>query len=124
MSVPVDVETLAARLEEFGPGAFLITAASGGRPHVVSITATFVDGELVCTAGATSRANLISSETATLLWPGRPSDDYALIVDGTPQALDAEDPVRVRPTRAVLHRLAVAPEDLPTCIRIESAEPG
>lgn len=117
MSVPVALDELARRVEEYGPHPFLVTSGGDRRPHVVSVAATFDGQRFSVEAGRTSRGNLVDG-SATLLWPsvGGP---YSLIVDGDPH-LDGDDaPVTITPTRAVLHRLASAPSDLPSCVRIE-----
>ena len=44
----------------------------------------------------------------------------ALEPDNSPGSVqNPDEPVTVTPTRAVLHRLAGAPDDLPSCVRIE-----
>jgi len=116
MSVPVALEELARRVEEFGAYPFVISASHERQAHVVSVTIRFDGARFSFAAGQTTRTNISSSEAATLLWPGA-GGPYGLIVDGT-AALDG-DAVTVTPTRAVLHRLADAPEDLPSCISIE-----
>jgi hypothetical protein len=116
MSVPVELGELRERLEEYGPIAFLVTTGDGGRPHVVSVSVS-LDGErLVAGAGRTTSANVAATPTVSLLWPARDGGAYCLIVDG-----DAEvdgDRVRVEPTRAVLHRLADAAGEGPSCITV------
>ncbi len=126
MSVAVSLEALAARIAEFGPHPYLVTAGAQGGPHVVSVTAR-VDGDhLVVEAGNTSRANVAANAAATLLWPAPAGEDYSLIVDGEGEPPEAQDrPLVVRPTKAVLHRVANASDDLPSCIRIgEDEEPS
>jgi hypothetical protein len=114
----VALDQLARRVEEFGVHPFLVTTGDDRRPHVVSITAQFDGAHFSFSAGKTSRANIDTAGTLTLLWPAV-DGPYALIVDGAGR-LDGED-VTVTPTRAVLHRLTDAPDDLPSCIRIEPA---
>lgn len=112
------MDELARRVEEFGDHPFLVTTSAEGHAHVVSVTVAFGDGQLSSSAGATSRANVANAGSATLLWPGA-GGPYGLIVDGTAD-VDGET-VTVRPTRAVLHRLADASEARPSCVRIEAA---
>jgi hypothetical protein len=118
MSVPVAVDALAKQIDEFG-GAFLITAGSDGEVHVVS-AAPRVDGDaLMVGAGRSSRANIAANPKVTLLWPAAPGGDYSLIVDGAVVAnVDGDDDVRVRPDRAVLHRVVDAPGEGPRCIDV------
>ena len=55
-----------------------------------------------------------------MVWPG-PGDEYCLLVDGLARHYgDAEsETIAVQPTGAVLHRLAGAPADLPTCVPLD-----
>ena len=117
MSVPVAMDELARRVEEFGTHPFLVTTSPDGRAHVVSITVAFDDAQLSLRAGRTSRANVAETASVTLLWPGN-KGPYGLIVDGTAH-LDGET-MTVTPTKAVLHRLADASEALPSCVPIET----
>jgi hypothetical protein len=116
MSVAVALDELARRLDEYGVHPFLVTCGADARPHVTSVTVGF-DGEVFSlSAGRTSSANVVHHPTATLLWPGT-GGPYSLIVDGASRSVD--DTNVLEPTRAVLHRLAAAPADLPTCVPIE-----
>jgi len=116
----VALEELARRVDEFGPHPFLVTTSSEGRAHVVSVAAQFDGAQFSLQPGRTSRTNLAGNESVTLLWPGA-GGPYGLIVDGAAR-LDGDDAVTIAPTRAVLHRLADASEDLPSCVRIEEPQ--
>jgi hypothetical protein len=116
MSVAVSLEELARRVEEYGSVAFLVTTDGTGS-HVVSVRVTFDGRRFTMHAGSTSRRNLASSASATLLWPSPDAGPYCLLVDGS--AGSDEDVAWVEPTRAVLHRLADADPDLPSCVRLE-----
>jgi hypothetical protein len=121
VSVPVALDELGRRLDELGSHPFLVTTSADRRAHVVSVTAPFDGSRFAVPAGRTSRANAAVNDAVTLLWPGA-GGPYALIVDGTAQVdadTDAEI-LMVTPTRAVLHRLADASDELPSCVRIES----
>jgi hypothetical protein len=74
---------------------------------------------LVAPAGSSTSRNAQARPSVTLLWPGPPGGDYALIVDGAASVRDGA--IAVRPTRAVQHRLATADQALPNCVAIESA---
>lgn len=115
MSVAVALDELRRRVDEFGPLAFLVTTGPEAGAHVVSVGVSFDGEHLRLPAGRTSSANVERTGTATLLWPG-PGGPYSLIVDG--QASCEDGAVVVRPTRAVLHRLADAPDELPSCVTI------
>lgn len=121
MSVPVDVAALAEEVARFGDVAFLVTAAPGARPHVVSVRVALVDGRLHLTAGRTSRANVAVAPEVALCWPGGPGADYCLLVDGTAVADDTAETVTVTPTGAILHRLAGADATLPSCAPLDAA---
>jgi len=116
VSGTVALDELARRVAEHGPVAFLVTTGTDARSHVVSVAVSF-DGETFAfAAGTTSTANVEANPAATLLWPGT-GGPYALIVDG--RARRGDDGLVLDPTRAVLHRLAGASADLPSCVRIE-----
>jgi hypothetical protein len=147
VSVPVDLQALRDRLGEFGSRAFLVTVGDDGRPHVVSVHVG-VDGDrLVVAAGRRTSANVAARPDVTLLWSapvgpggsiepgdagcGDPTDspgdldDYGLIVDGAGELVDADDAdpplppvVAIRPTAAVLHRLADAAGGGPACVPV------
>jgi len=119
MSVAVSLEELARRVEEFGSIAFLVTT-DGTSPHAVSVNVSFDGTSFSTPAGRSTQRNIDSSAIATLLWPSRDGGPYSLIVDG--EAHNDGDTAQVRPTRAVLHRLADASTDLPSCVRIEAAD--
>ncbi len=118
MSAPVSLDELARRLDGLGPLVFLLTT-DGSSPHVVSALVEFDGARFSLTVGRTSGANMESTGRATLLWP-EADDDYSLIVDGDADVVVDDEAVRLRPTRAVLHRRATASTDLPSCIRIEA----
>lgn len=122
MSLPVDVAALATELARFGDVAFLVTAPPGGRPHVVSVRVVLVDGVLTMTAGRTSRANATAAPAVALCWPGAPGAEHCLLVDGEATVDAVAETVVVRPTGAILHRLADASPDAPSCVPVERAE--
>jgi hypothetical protein len=119
VSVPVALDELRQRVEEFGSHPFLVTTSADGRAHVVSVAAPFDGSRFSMPVGRTSRANAAANETVTLLWPGA-GGPYGLIVDGAAEVDIEAELLNVTPTRAVLHRLADASDELPSCVRIES----
>jgi hypothetical protein len=123
MSVVVDVEALADQVRQHGPAAFLISVSDDGRPHVVSVSVSVDDGLLRARVGRHSSANLRARPDLTLLWPAGPGAAYSLLVDGHVEAVldPAGGPVAVRPTSAVLHRVADAAGSGPSCLPVESA---
>jgi hypothetical protein len=114
------LDELARRVDEYGALAFLVTASDDRRAHAVSVAVAFDGERFSMSAGRTSRANVADGGTVTLLWPGT-GGPYGLIVDGTGAVDESAETITVTPTRAVLHRLAGASEDLPSCVRIEPA---
>jgi hypothetical protein len=114
----VSLEQLRQQLHAFGDRPFLVTVGAEGRGHVVSVQAQLDGSALVAAAGRTSRANIADNAAVTLLWSAPAGGPYSLIVDGS-ASISADDAVVVRPERAVLHRLAGAPDDLASCVRLE-----
>ena len=123
MSVAVPIEALREQLEEFGPTPYLLTVGADGRAHVASVRAVLDADHVQVSAGRTSRANAAENPAATLLWPAATGAPYSLIVDGEVDISDdgPEGELAIRPTRAVLHRVADASADLPTCVTVEDA---
>jgi hypothetical protein len=117
VSIPVALDALRARLDEFGEGAYLFTVGEDRRPHVVSVRVACDADGLTMHAGRRTAANLEALPDFTLLWPSMNGGDYSLIVDAvvtTPP--DADGAFAARPTSAVLHRLATASGSGPTCL--------
>lgn len=117
MSVPVAVEALRAETGRHGLVAYLCTVSDRATPHVVSVELTWDGDALVASAGRSTCANATARPTVTLLWPPGPAPGYSLVVDAT-AAVDG-GVVRLAPTSAVLHRLAGATVDGPTCRPVE-----
>ena len=118
MSVPVELEELRDRLAAYGAVGLLITVGDDGRPHVVSVAVSIDERELVAGAGRTTSTNIGANPAVSIVWAAPPGSDYCLIVDGSARVQD--DRVRVTPGRAVLHRIAGAPGEGPSCITVLS----
>lgn len=102
MSIPVDVADLARVRTAFGAG-FLITVSAQGRPKVVTVEPTVLDGLVTVTApGSGTLANAAARPDVTLAFPPREEKGFTLLVDG--RATVEGDVLRVAPTSAVLHR--------------------
>jgi hypothetical protein len=122
MSLPVELAALRDRLAEYGDSAFLVTVNEDATPHVVSVVVAYENDQLVLSAGRTSRRNAAHNSTLTLVWPPRPDPAYSMIVDGTSaDAGDEAGPMTIEPRSAVLHRVAGAPGDGPTCLPLDEA---
>jgi hypothetical protein len=117
MSVPVDLPALEATAGALGDEAILATVTDGSTPHLVSVIVRWRDGRIEAGAGRRTAANIAARPSVTLLWPTRHDDAYRLIVDGA--ATVTGDTVTVTPTFAVLHRIAGASGDGPSCLPVE-----
>ncbi len=120
MSVPVDLAALETLVGALGPETLLATVSDDGRPHIVSVVATWNDGAIACGGGGRTRANATVNPTVTFIWPTVHEDAYRLIVDGTAAVDDAGARIVVTPTFAVLHRISTAPDTGPTCVPVEA----
>jgi hypothetical protein len=104
MSVKVDLNQLSGALNDFAM-AYLITVGDDFHAHTVAVDPVFADGVFdLGPVGKTTRTNVARHGDVTLLWPPREPGGYTLIVDGRGDL--AGEPLRVRPSRAVLHRAA------------------
>jgi len=112
MSIPVALEELRAAVADTDRAPFLLTVSDDGRPHSVAVDASWNDDELELPVGNRSMANASARPLVTLLWPARDAGGHTLIVDAdvtTARGTGEDDNVvRVRPTRAVLHRPAAS----------------
>jgi hypothetical protein len=118
MSVPVELEALADKVEEFGAGAYAVTADAQATCHVVSVRAVWQGDELVIGAGRHTSDNVTATGGVTLLWPAPLGEPYSLIVDGEGRVETDGATIVVRPTRAVLHRVAGADAALDSCVKL------
>ena len=115
---PASPPDLAAQIAAYGTSAQLVTVTGEGRPHVVAV-AVALDadgGRLEMATGATTRANVAVHPAVTLLWAAPAGGDHSLMVDG--EAEVGDDGVTVRPSSALLHRVAHATADVPRCLAV------
>ncbi|HEU4360878.1 MAG TPA: hypothetical protein VFR27_05145 [Mycobacterium sp.] len=105
MSKAVDLDRLAEVLRDYR-FAYFITVDDDFHAHTTTVTPTYDAGLFdVGPIGRHGRANLSSRGGVTLVWPPREVADYSLIVDGHAELpADPAGAVRVKPTRALLHR--------------------
>ncbi len=115
MSIPVALEKLRAEAELRGATPYLLTVSDDGRPHSVSIAASWDGVALVAKTGKRTAANVAARPRVSLLWVPREPGGYSLIVDGdgTVDSTGDDPRVVVRPTRGVLHRPAASPSAVP-----------
>jgi len=130
VSVAVALDELRAALDGLERAPYLVTVSDDGRPHVVAVAWGWRDDELDVPAGDRSLANAAARPDVTLLWPANAAGGYTLIVDAT--AVHAEgrgtgdNRMRLRPTRAVLHRPARGPTGTACgadCVPLPAAAP-
>jgi len=114
VSIPVDLAALRAQVLRFGANAILVTTSDDGPPHVTSVVVTFTGDNLAMGAGRRTRANVAQRPDVALVWAAEIDPDYCLIVDAVVDEPPGETLI-VRPTAAVLHRLASASAELPQC---------
>jgi hypothetical protein len=122
MSVAVDIAALRERIAEYGERAYLVTVGDDVAPHVVSVEATLDGAHLTVRVGSRTATNLSDRAAATLLWPPPPGGAYSLLVDVSATAPVTAGPCTLRPDSAVLHRVAGADGEGPTCQRIDGAD--
>jgi hypothetical protein len=95
---------------QFGPSAYVITVTGDGRPHVVSVVVDWSDDRLVFGAGRSTLANAAERPEIALFWAPIEPGGYSLIVDGRAERdQPGSDRIRLQPSKAILHRSAVAP---------------
>ena len=108
MSVRVEIDELAERLDEFGVTPYLLTTSADGRPHATHIVVGLVGRELVCGVGRKSAQNAADRAAVCLLWPPTETGGFSLLVDGDAVVDSGNDEtqLRITPIAAVLHRNA------------------
>ena len=112
MSITVPLDELAGRIAQRGAG-YLLTAADGGRPHVLHLNFG-VDGVVLrAEVGRSAVANITAQPEVSLLWPASDDQTYSLIVDATATIEhdsaagdDAPATAVITATGAILHRPA------------------
>ena len=115
MSIGVELDRLREAIAETDRAPYFLTVGDDGRAHSVAVDWRWHDDELELSVGNRTLANAKARELVSLVWAPRERDGYSLIVDGdvthTEGTGSGDNLVRVRPTRAVLHRPAVGPGD-------------
>ncbi len=106
MSVKVDLDQLTEALADY-TFAYLVTVGDDYHAHTVAVEPQLGDGVIdVGPVGGSTRRNLTAHGNVTLVWPPSRRGGYTLIVDGHGQPADADAPLHIVPSRAVLHRKA------------------
>jgi len=113
VSIGVALERLRDEVVRYGPNPFVLTVSEDGRPHAVSVTIAWEGDNLVAGCGRSTALNAAARPEISLLWPPVEPGGYSLIVDCT--AFVADQQLRLRPSRGVLHRSAPSPDPLRSC---------
>lgn len=124
MSVPVELDALRDRIAEYGDHPFLVTVNDDGTAHVTSVSVRVDGDDLVCGAGRRTRANVAERPGVSLLWPTGPDPAYSLIVDAAAVVDEGSEDARLTPHSAILHRVAGAAGDGPTCLPVSEPPAG
>ncbi|MBS9532824.1 pyridoxamine 5'-phosphate oxidase family protein [Mycobacterium sp. M1] len=105
MGKTVDLDRVATLARDYS-FAFLVTVGDDHRAHTTAVTPSYADGLFdIGPVGRHGWANLTAHPAVTLAFPARDVTEYSLLVDGEAELSDdPESPVRVRPTKALLHR--------------------
>ncbi len=115
MSIPVELEALRDTIADLARPPYLLTVADDGRAHSVAVDCSWRGDELELPVGNRTLTNAAARPLVSLLWPPNDVGGYSLIVDAevthTAGTGAGDNRVRVRPTRAVLHRPAASATD-------------
>ena len=114
----VDVlHRLGEAVAERGPGAYVLTVSSDGRPHAVYLNVVWNDGRLIAEVGQSTAANAKARPEISMLFPVRAVGDYSFFVDGraTVESGGGVNRLVLTPTRAVFHRHGPAPDPNSSC---------
>ena len=106
MSVPVPLDELPQRIEQFGPYPYLLTVAADGRPRANSVSVQWHRNLLMIRPGRRTAENVAANEAVALMWPAPEPGSHALIVDGWAAIHDSPETnlvLFVQPGKAVLH---------------------
>jgi hypothetical protein len=114
MSISVELAELHAAVQDLERPAYFLTVGDDGRAHCVAVVSRWRDDELELEVGNRTLANARARGLVSLLWPPNDAGGYSLIVDAeitlSHGTGSGDNVVRVRPTRAVLHRPAAGIE--------------
>ena len=117
MNLDVALHRLQAAVAERGPGAYVLTVSTDGRPHAVYLNVGWQDDRLVAHVGSSTAANAKARPEISLLFPVRHAGDYSFFVDGRAlvESSGGVNRLTVTPTRAVFHRHGPAPDPTSSC---------
>lgn len=121
MSVPVDLDALREQVAEHGDHPYLVSVNDDGTPHVTSVTVRVEGDALVVGTGRRTRGNLAARPEVSLLWPPAADPAYSLIVDVIATLVEGTEDARLAPRAAILHRVAGAAGEGPSCVPVDEA---
>ena len=106
MSIPVTIEQLPARLDDYVNDCFLITVGSDGTPKVVHVPVAMEGREIRCTPGGGTLRNLATGGPVTLIFPPPGVGAHSMLVDGTGSVVAADEPTEIAISfdSGILHR--------------------
>ena len=110
MSIAVGLDELRQVSASHERAPYFLTVGDDGRPHSVQTDWQWDGDEIELPVGNRTLGNARSRPLVALVWPADERGGYSLIVDG--EVVDVrgtgsgDNLVRVRPTRAVMHRPA------------------
>ena len=110
MSINVELQQLRDAIDNTDRAPYLLTVSDDGRPHSVAVDCAWHDDQLEVPVGNRTLANARARPFVSVLWAPKERDGYSLIVDAdlthASGAGNGDNVIRLRPTRAVLHRPA------------------
>ena len=117
MNLDMALHRLGEAVAERGPGAYVLTVSTDGRPHAVYLNVGWANDRLVADVGGSTAANAKARPEISLLFPVRNAGDYSFFVDGRAivESSGGINRLTVTPTRAVFHRHGPAPDPTSSC---------
>jgi hypothetical protein len=104
VSIPVELDQLAAQVADRGFG-YLLTVGDDGRSHAVALRPTVDGAVLRFEVGGRTAANAAARPDVAVVLPPHPGDEFSLVVDGTAR-VEGSTTVVVVAHSAIRHRPA------------------
>ena len=105
MSIPVELEALAASIEKYAFG-YLLTVSDDLTSHAVAVNPAWSGSRLTMDVGRRTATNAAARSKLAMVFPPVEVGGYSLIVDGSAD-VDGQT-VAFTPSKAVLHRPAAS----------------
>ena len=90
MSEKVELSRLLSIAQDLGTTPMLLSVDGDGRPRAAAVAVTWTDDTARVRAGRRTVANAAARPLVSLLWPAPPGQRFALLVDGTVTAVEAD----------------------------------